>query len=62
MDSIPDWLDVDLEALATEEVAFVGEGEPEVEEDEQPQGEEAEQEEDDEEEVTPSRMGSNNMG
>eukprot|EP00253_Pinus_taeda_P027256 PITA_27256 len=33
MDSILDWLDVDLEALATKEVAFVGEGEPEVEED-----------------------------
>lgn len=56
MDSIPDWLDVDLEALAPEEVAVAGEEEPEVEEEEQ--GQEAEQEEDVEEEVTPSRMGS----
>ena len=51
MDSIPDWLGVDLE-----DVAIAGEGEPEVEE-EQHQGREAELVEDDEEEVTPSRMG-----
>ena len=38
MDSILDWLDVDLEALVAEEVAIAGEGEPEVEEEEQPQG------------------------
>eukprot|EP00253_Pinus_taeda_P010825 PITA_10825 len=32
MDSIPDWVDVDLEALDAEEVAVAGEGEPKVEE------------------------------
>jgi len=57
MDSIPDWLGVDLE-----DVAVAGEGEPEVEEEEQHQGQEAELVEDDEEEVTPSRMGSSNIG
>ena len=50
MDSIPDWLGVDLE-----DVAVAREGEPEVEE-EQHQGQEAlaALDEDDEEEVTPS--------
>jgi hypothetical protein len=38
MDSIPDWLGVDLE-----DVAVAEEGEPEVEEEEQHQGQEAEQ-------------------
>lgn len=55
MDSIPDWLDVDLEALVIKEVVVAGEGEPDVEEEEE-QGLEAVQEED---EVTPSRMGNN---
>ena len=57
MDSIPDWLGVDLE-----DVAVAEEGEPEIEEEEaeQHQGQEAiaELDEDAEEEVTPSRMGS----
>lgn len=57
MDSIPDWLNVDLE-----EVAVVGEGEPDIEEEEQHRGQEAELDEDDEEEVTPSRMGNNSVG
>ena len=56
MDSIPDWLDADPEALEAKEVAVVGEGEPEVEEKEE-KGQEVEQEEDEEEEVTLSRMG-----
>eukprot|EP00253_Pinus_taeda_P027557 PITA_27557 len=42
MDSIPDWLGVDLE-----DVAVAGEGEPEVEEEEQHEGQEAELVEDD---------------
>eukprot|EP00253_Pinus_taeda_P036730 PITA_36730 len=57
LDSIPDWLGVDLE-----DVAVAKEGEPEIEEEEaeQHQGQEAvtELDEDAEEEVTPSRMGS----
>ena len=56
MDSIPDWLGVDLE-----DVAVAGEGERKIEEEEQHQGQEAvtELDEDAKEEVTPSRMGSN---
>lgn len=56
MESTPDWLDVDPEALVPEEEADAQQEEPVVEEEEQ--GQEAEQEEDVEEEVTPSRMGS----
>ena len=56
MESTPDWLDVDPEALVPEEEADAQQEEPVVEEEEQSQ--EAEQEEDVEEEVTPSRMGS----
>ena len=58
LDTIPDWLGVDLE-----DVAVAEEGEPEIEEEEaeQHQGQEAvaELDEDAEEEVTPSRMGNN---
>ena len=57
LDTIPDWLGVDLE-----DVAVAEEGEPEIEEEEaeQHQGQEAvsELDEDAEEEVTPSRVGS----
>ena len=59
MESTPDWLDVDPEALVPEEEADAQQEEPVVEEEEQSQ--EAEQEEDVEEEVTPSRMGSINV-
>eukprot|EP00253_Pinus_taeda_P004357 PITA_04357 len=57
LDTIPDWLGVDLE-----DVAVAEEGEPKIEEEEaeQHQGQEAvaELDEDAEEEVTPSRVGS----
>eukprot|EP00253_Pinus_taeda_P004477 PITA_04477 len=61
LDTIPDWLGVDLE-----DVAVAEEGEPEIEEEEEEEEEEehqgqeavAELDEDAEEEVTPSRVGS----